>query len=35
MAGVLLLSLAAYLASLHYSGRTFERRRHVIGEQLS
>ena len=35
MAGVLLLSLAAYLVSLHYSGRMFERRRHVIGEQLS
>ena len=35
MVGVLLLSLAAYLVSLHYSGRSFERRRHIIGEQLS
>ena len=35
MAGVLLLSLAAYLVSLHYSGRSFEQRRHIIGEQLS
>jgi hypothetical protein len=35
IAGVLLLSLAVYLVSLHYSGRSFERRRHVIGERLS
>jgi hypothetical protein len=35
MAGVLLLSLATYLVSLHYSGRSFERRRHIIGERLS
>jgi len=35
MAGVLLLSLAVYLVSLHHSGRSFERRRHVIGERLS
>jgi hypothetical protein len=35
IAGVLLLSLAAYLLSLHYSGRSFERRRHIIGERLS
>jgi hypothetical protein len=35
IAGVLLLSLTAYLVSLHYSGRSFERRRHIIGEQLS
>jgi hypothetical protein len=33
--GVLLLALAAYLVSLHYSGRSFEHRRHVIGERLS
>jgi hypothetical protein len=33
--GVLLLALAAYLVSLHYSGRRFEHRRHVIGERLS
>jgi hypothetical protein len=33
--GVLLLSLAAYLVSLHYSGRSFERRRHFIAERLS
>jgi hypothetical protein len=35
IAGVLVLSVAAYLASLHYSGRSFERRRHIIAEQLS
>jgi hypothetical protein len=35
MAGVLLLSLAVYFVSLHYSGRCFEHRRHIIGERLS
>jgi len=35
IAAVLLLSLAVYLVSLHHSGRSFERRRHVIGERLS
>ena len=35
MAGVLLLSLAVYLVSLRYSGRSFEHRRHIIGERLS
>jgi hypothetical protein len=35
LAGVPLLSLAAYLVSLRYSGRLFERRRHMIGERLS
>jgi hypothetical protein len=33
--GALLLSLAAYLLSLHHAGRGFERRRHIIGERLS
>jgi len=33
--GVLLLSLAAYLVSLHWSGRSFEHRRPIIGERLS
>jgi len=33
--GVLLLSLAVYLASLHYSGRIFEHRRQTLGEQLA
>lgn len=33
--GVLLLSLIAYLLSLHYSGRLFEWRRHIIAERLS
>jgi hypothetical protein len=33
--GVLLLSLGVYLVSLHFSGRCFEHRRHVIGERLS
>jgi hypothetical protein len=35
MAGAVVLSLAVYLVSLHYSGRTFERRRHIIGERLA
>jgi hypothetical protein len=33
--GVLLLSLAVYIISLHYSGRSFEHRSHIIGERLS
>jgi hypothetical protein len=32
--GVLLLTLALYLVSLHYSGRSFEHRRHIIAERL-
>jgi hypothetical protein len=32
---ILLLVIAAYLASLHYAGRSFEHRRHIIGERLS
>ena len=35
IAGAALLSLAVYLTSLDYSGRTFEHRRHIIGERLS
>ena len=34
MASVLMLSLAAYLVSLHYAGVSFERRRHIIAERL-
>jgi hypothetical protein len=30
-----LASDAAYLVSLHYAGRSFEQRRHIIGERLS
>jgi hypothetical protein len=33
--GVLLLTLALYLVSLHYSGRRFENRRHIMSERLS
>jgi hypothetical protein len=32
---ILLLTMAAYLGSLHYAGKTFERRRHIIIERLS
>jgi hypothetical protein len=32
---ILLLVVAAYLASLHYAGRSFEHRRQIIGERLS
>jgi hypothetical protein len=32
---ILLLVVAAYLASLHYAGRSFEDRRQIIGERLS
>jgi len=34
IAGVLLLSLVVYLVSLHWSGRRFEHRRHIIAERL-
>jgi hypothetical protein len=34
IAGVLLLSVIAYLVSLHWSGRRFEHRRHIIAERL-
>jgi hypothetical protein len=32
---ILLLVTAVYLVSLHYAGRSFEQRRHIIGERLS
>jgi hypothetical protein len=32
---ILLVVVAAYLASLHYAGRSFEHRRQIIGERLS
>lgn len=35
IAAVLVLSLAVYAVSLHYSGRSFEYQRHIIAEQLS
>ena len=35
IAVILLLVIAAYLVSLHYAGRSFEHRRHIIGERLS
>ena len=35
IAVILLLATAAYLVSLHYAGRSFEHRRHIIGERLS
>jgi hypothetical protein len=33
--GIVLFSIAAYVVSLRYSGRSFERRRHIIAERLS
>ena len=35
IAVILVLVTAAYLVSLHYAGRSFEHRRHIIGERLS
>jgi hypothetical protein len=35
MAVMLLLVMGVYLASLHYAGRRFEHRRHIIAERLS
>jgi len=35
IAVILLLVMAVYLVSLHYAGRSFEHRRHIIGERLS
>jgi hypothetical protein len=35
IAAILLLVIGAYLVSLHYSGRRFEHRRHIISERLS
>jgi ABC-type multidrug transport system ATPase subunit len=35
LAVILLLVMAVYLVSLHYAGRSFEHRRHIIGERLS
>ncbi len=35
IAVILFLVIAAYLVSLHYSGRRFEHRRHIIAERLS
>jgi hypothetical protein len=35
IAVILLLVIAVYLVSLHFAGRSFERRRDIIGERLS
>jgi hypothetical protein len=35
IAVILLLMIAAYLASLHYAGRSLEHRRHIISDRLS
>ena len=35
IAVILFLVIAAYLVSLHHSGRRFEHRRHIIAERLS
>jgi hypothetical protein len=35
IAAILLLVIAAYLVSLHHSGRRFEHQRHIISERLS
>jgi hypothetical protein len=35
IAVMLLLVIAVYLVSLHYAGRSFEHRRHIIAERLS
>ena len=34
IAVILLLVMAVYLVSLHYAGRSFEHRRHIIGERM-
>jgi len=35
IAAILVLVFAAYLATLHYAGRSLERRRHIISERLT
>ena len=35
IAMILLLVTAVYLVSLHYAGKSFEQRRHIIAERLS